>query len=74
MILDFRSSNDGDNIGYNKLIFDKRYRKNSESAQPIKLELKFPEDKPAGIYGYASVLTNKLIGISSDGNKMFDLI
>ena len=70
---DFRSSNDGNNIGYNIYAFDIRYQKNFESFQPIKVEFKFDGVVPAGIYGYALVLTNKLISISSDGQRMFDL-
>ena len=70
---DFRSSNDGDNIGYNIYAFDIRYQKNFESSQPIKVEFKFDGVIPAGIYGYALVLTNRLISISSDGQRMFDL-
>ena len=70
---DFRSSNNGDNIGYNIYVFDIRYQKNFESSQPIKFEFKFDGVVPAGIYGYALVLTNKLISISSDGQRMFDL-
>ena len=58
---DFRSSNDGDNIAYNIYVFDIRYQKNFESSQPIKVEFKFHGVIPAGIYGYALVLTNKLI-------------
>ena len=70
---DFRSSNDGDNIGYNIYVFDIRYQKNFESSQPIKVEFKFDGVVPAGIYGYALVLTNKLISISSHGQRMFGL-
>ena len=70
---DFRSSNDGNNIGYNLYGFDIRYQKNFESSQPIKVESEFDGVVPAGIYGYALVLTNKLISISSDGQGMFDL-
>ena len=71
---DFTSSNEGNNIGYNIYAFDIRYQKNFENAQPVKVEFKFPENIPAGIYGYALVLTNKLISISSDGQRMFDLV
>ena len=71
---DFRSSNEGNNDGYNIYAFDIRYQKNFENAQPVKVELKFSENLPAGIYGYALVLTNKLISISSDGQRMFDLV
>ena len=70
---DFRSSNDGHNIGYNIYAFDIRYQKNFESSQPIKVEFKFDGVVPAGIYGYALVLTNRLISISSDGQRTFDL-
>ena len=70
---DFRSSNDGNNIGYNIYAFDIRYQKDFESSQPIKVEFKFDGVVPAGIYGYALVLTNKLLSISSDGQRMFDL-
>ena len=70
---DFRSNNDGNNIGYNIYAFDIRYQKNFESSQPIKVEFKFDGAIPAGIYGYALVITNKLISISSDSQRMFDL-
>ena len=71
---DFRSSNNGDNIGYNLYVFDIKYQKNFESAQPKKVEFKFNGVVPAGTYGYALVLTNKLISIGSDGQRHFDLI
>ena len=70
---DFRSSNEGKNIGYNIYVFDIRYQKKIENAQPVKVEFKFSENILARIYGYALVLTNKLISISSDGQRMFDL-
>ena len=57
---DYRSSNDGNNIGHNLYVFDIRYQKNFESAQPIKVEFKLNGVAPAGIYGYALVLTNRL--------------
>ena len=44
-----------------------------EISQPLKVEFKFDAVVPAGIYGYALVLTNRLISISSDGQRMFDL-
>ena len=37
----FRSSNNGDDIGYDIRFFDIRYQKNFESAQPIKVEFNF---------------------------------
>ena len=71
---DFRSSNEANNNGYNIYAFDIRYQKNFENAQPVKIKFKFSENIPVGIYGYALVLTNKLISISSDGQRMFDLV
>ena len=71
---DFRSSNDGNDIGYKIYAFDIRYQKNFENARPVKVEFKFSDNIAAGIYGYALVLTNKLISISSDGQLMFDLV
>ena len=70
---DFRSSNDDNDIGFKIYAFDIRYQNNFESFQPIKVEFKFDGVVPAGIYGYALVLLNRLISISSDGQKMFDL-
>ena len=70
---DFRSSNEGNNIGYNIYVFDIRYQKNLENSQPVKVEFKFSENIAAGIYGYALVLTTRLTSISSDGQRMFDL-
>ena len=70
---DFRSSNEGNNIGYNIYVFDIRYQKNFKNAQPVKVEFKFSENIAAGIYGHALVLTNRLASISSDGQRMFDL-
>ena len=66
---DFRSSNDGIDIGYNLYVFDIRYQKKLEFAQAIKVEFKVSD----GIYGYDLVLTNKLVIISSDGQRHFDL-
>ena len=43
-------------IGYSSHVFDIRYQKKLEAAQPIKKGFIFPEDVPAGIYGYALVL------------------
>ena len=70
---DFRSSNEANNIGYNIYAFDIRYLKNFENSQPVKVEFKFSENIPAGICGYALVLTNRLVSITSDGQRMFDL-
>ena len=70
---DFRSSYDVNIIGYNNHAFHIRYQKNFESGQSVKVELNFDGVVPAGIYGYALVLTNRLVSISSDGQRMFVL-
>ena len=70
---DFRSSNEANNIGYNIYAFDIRYQKNFENAQLVKIEFIFSENIAAGIYGYALVLTNRLVSLTSDGQRMFDL-
>ena len=71
----FRTSNVAANdIGYNLYVFDIRYQKDFTNSQPIKVEFKFDGVVPNDINGYALVLTNKLISISSDGQRMFDLI
>ena len=66
---DFRSSNDGDTLGYNIHAFDIRYQKNFESGQPVKVEFIFDGVVPGGIHGYDLVLTNRLMSISSDGQR-----
>ena len=69
----FRSSNDVDNVDYNIHTFDIRYQKNFESGQSVKIEFNLDGVVPAGIYGYALVLTNRLVSIGSDGQRTFDL-
>ena len=71
---DFRSSNNGNDIGYNFYVFDIKYQKDLESAQTIKVEKKISGNVPAGIYGYALLLTNKVVSINSDGQRHFDSI
>ena len=72
---DFRRSNAAANdIGYNLYVLDIRYQKNFTNSQPIKVEFKFEGVVPNDINGYALVLTNKLVSISSDGQRHFDLI
>ena len=71
---DFRLSNNGNNIGYIIHVFDIRYQKDYQSGQSVKVEFKFDGVIDAGIYGYALVLKNRLVSISSDGNRMFDLV
>ena len=70
----FRTSNVAANdIGYNLYIFDIRFQKDFTNSQPIKVEFKFDGVVPNNINGYALVLTNKLVSISSDGQRHFDL-
>ena len=74
---DFRSYNVGDGgneIGYNIHVFDIRYQRNCESGQSVKVEFIFDGVIPAGIYGYALVLLNGLVSISSDSQRVFDLV
>ena len=72
---DFRRSNVAANdIGYNSYVFDIRYQKNFTNSQSIKVEFKFEGVVPNDINGYALVLTNKLVSVSSDGQRHFDLI
>ena len=55
---DSKSSNAGDNIGFNIHVFDIRYQKSYQSGQSVKIEFQIDGVLPAGIYGYALVLTN----------------
>ena len=72
---DFRTSNvRAADVGFNLYVFDIRYQKNYTASQPIKVEFKFDGVVPNNVNGYALVLTNKLVSISSDGQRHFDLI
>ena len=71
----FRTSNAAANdVGQNLYVFDIRYQKNFTNCQPIKVDFKFEGVVPNDINGYALVLTNKLVSVSSDGQRHFDLI
>ena len=70
---DLRSSNNDNDVGYNLYFFDIGYQKKLETAQPIEKAFKFYENVPAGIYAYALLITNKLVCISSDGQRPFGL-
>ena len=70
--LDFTSSNEDSDVGYNIYAFDIPYQENPESAQPIEVEIEFSEKIHARVYGYALALTNKLVSINSDGQKHFE--
>ena len=59
----FRSTNNGDDICYSLYLFDIRYQKNLESAQPIKVKFKFSANIPAGIYGYAWLTKAQMVKV-----------
>ena len=70
----FRSSNAGVvNIGYKLNIFDSKYQQNFTSSQRIKVKFKFNGVVPSDVNGYALLLTNKIVSISSDGRRHFHL-
>ena len=72
---DFRSSNAvANDVGYNLYVFEIRYQKNYTTSQSIKVEYKFDRLVPNNVNGFALVLTNKLVSLSSDGQRHFDLI
>ena len=60
-------------ICYNLYVFDIRYQKNFENDQPINVEIILSGNFDAGTYGYALVLTNKLISLRTDGQRHFDI-
>ena len=61
-------------LGYNLYVFDVRYQRNFTASQQIKVKLKFDGIVPNVINGYDLVLTDKLVSISGDGQRHFDLI
>ena len=60
---------------YNFYVFDLSKQKDQIASQPIRLEFKFSAALGVADYvAYALVLTPKLISISSDGQRHFDLL
>ena len=60
---------------YNFYIFDLSKQKDQKASQPIRLEFKFNAAfGVADFIAYALILTPKLISISSDGQRHFDLL
>ena len=60
---------------YNFYVFDLSKQKDNIASQPIRLEFKFNAAIDVADYiAYALVLTPKLISISSDGQRLFDLL
>ena len=62
--------------GYNLSVFDFHHHQYYSSAQPIKVKFEFRPAAPAAknLIGYALLLTNKKISISSDGQNQFELV
>ena len=73
---DFRSSNTRvDFIGYNLYVFDIRYQQKFTACQPKKVDFVFDGDVPNDVYGYALVITSKLVSLSTDdGQRHIGLI
>ena len=72
---DFRSSNAvANDVGYSLYVFDIRCQKNYTASQPIKVEFKFDGVVPNNVNGFALLLTKKLVFMSSDRQRHFDLI
>ena len=60
-------------IKYRIYVFDTRYENDNMGPQPIQLNFKFSV-ADADVICHALVLNRKVISVSSDGNKMFDII
>ena len=71
---EFGSSKNGNDKGYNLYVLDITYQKNLVSAQPTEVEFKVSESIPTRIHGYSLVLRYKLVSISSDGQRHFNLM
>ena len=72
---DFKSSNvRADDVGCNMYVFDIRYQQTFKASLPIKVEFKFDGVVPIDVNGYTLVLTSKLVSVSSDSQRHFDLI
>ena len=64
------------NPGYILYVFDIRHHQDYSSPQPKKVRFDFRPPVPAAtnLIGYALLLANKKISISSDGQRQFDLL
>ena len=68
---DLRSSKTGVvEVGYDLYVFAIRYQQVFTASQPIKVDFKF-DGVVLDVIGYALVLKNELISISSDGQTIF---
>ena len=61
-------------VGYNSFSFLYRTSRNFAAAKPTKGQYKCVAVVPADKNGFALVVTNKLISVSSDGQRHCDLI
>ena len=66
----------GGNPGYKLYNFDIHHQQDYSSAQPVKVRLDFRPSVPAAtnLIGYALLLTKKLVPVSCDGQRQFDLV
>ena len=71
---DFRSPIDGKVNGYILIVSVIRYEKTFSVVQPIKVEFKLDGMVPVDKNGNDLVLTNKLISITSGGQRIFALM
>ena len=57
-------------------VFDIRHHQDYSSAQPIKVKFDFRPAVPAAtnLIGYALLSKKKLVSVSSDGQRQFDLV
>ena len=64
------------NPGYNLYAFDIHHHQDYSSAQLNKVRFDFRPAIPVStiLIGYALLLTNKLVSVSSDGQRQFDLV
>ena len=72
---DWKSSNAGvDDVGCYLYVFGMRYRTNFTVAQPVKIKFNIDEVVLADFNGYALILTNKQLSVTSDEQKYFEII
>ena len=58
----YRSSNDGDDVGYDLFVFSMQYQKKNLAAdQKITVEFNYSEDVLASVNGYTLVITSTLV-------------
>ena len=64
------------NPGYRLFVFINSHHQEFISAQPVKVRFVFRPAVPAAtnLIGYALLLKNKLLLLSSDGQRQFDLV